>query len=234
MEAAIVPKEFNKPFLDDYSNTNEYILLEPNEKKKYTVKINKTESSILIKANEIQNSNSLYKVELGLNAFYQLSKGFKMFDNLDDICEALNNILMSKKVSMIKKNYSLFIIFTINLIGGKEQEIKIELFIGDIEVIRNIKINQLENEIKEIKGDKNILLKKIKELEDIIKAQNNEIEKIKNWQNEYNTELQQMKLNKINDIFLNRIDSKIINKKEDLEFLEKRLKNNEILKKKNI
>ena len=41
-----------------------------------------------------------------------------------------------------------------------------------------------------------------------------------------------MKLNKINDIILNRIDSKIINKKEELEFLEKRLKNNEILKKK--
>ena len=174
----------------------------------------------------------MYKVELGLNAFSQLSKGFKMFDKLDEICDALHNILISKKVSLINKNYSLFIIFTINLIGGKEQQIKIELFSRDIDDTRNIKINQLENEIKELKNDKNILLKKINELEDIIKVQNNEIEKIKNWQNEYNSELQQLKINKINDIAHNRIDSKIINKKEELEFLEKRLKNNEILKKK--
>ena len=39
---------------------------------------------------------------------------------------------------------------------------------------------------------------------------------------------------KINTMTLNKIDSKIINKIEELEFLENRLKNNEILQKKNI
>ena len=38
----------------------------------------------------------------------------------------------------------------------------------------------------------------------------------------------------MNDITLSKIDSKIIKKIEELEFLEKRLKNNDVLKKKNI
>jgi len=43
-----------------------------------------------------------------------------------------------------------------------------------------------------------------------------------------------MQMIKKNNITLNKIDSKIITKIEELEFLEKRLKNNEILMKKNI
>ena len=43
-----------------------------------------------------------------------------------------------------------------------------------------------------------------------------------------------MQMTKKNNITLNKIDSKIITKIEELEFLEKRLKNNEILMKKNI
>ena len=46
--------------------------------------------------------------------------------------------------------------------------------------------------------------------------------------------MQEIQIIKINNMSLNRIDSKIINKKQELEFLENRLKNNEILKKKNI
>jgi len=41
-------------------------------------------------------------------------------------------------------------------------------------------------------------------------------------------------MNKSNNITLNKIDSKIINKTEELEFLEMRLKYNEVLKKRNI
>ena len=140
----------------------------------------------------------------------------------------------------------------------------------------------MENEIKQIKEDKNILLKRIKDLEDLVNVQNNEIkklrnieieqkniiekinnketfinehrykigkinniekilnkqkseiEKIKNWKNAYNTDMQEMLTIKMNKMTLNKIDSKIINKIEELEFLENRLKNDDILKKKNI
>ena len=285
MNAAKLPNEAYKITEDDYSDTNKYLLLEPYENQKYSIKINKIETRILIQATQVHNSNRLYKIELGLNDFYHLSKGFRMFDNLEEICDALQNIFISNKASIIKKDYTILIILTINLIGGKEQEINIELnsTTNDDENYdiknKNLKINELENEIKEIKNDKNILLKKINILEDLVNNQNNElkniiveqkntieklnnlettineqkykigkiyniekllnsqkneIEKIKNWKNEYDSELQDMLITKINKMSLNKIDSKIINKKEELEFLENRLKNSEILKKKNI
>ena len=138
---------------------------------------------MLIEANQVQNSNKLYKIELGLNDFYQLSKGFKMFDNLEEICNALQNIFISKKVSFVKKAYSILIILTINLIGGKEQEINIELNSDTIDKetddIDILKINELENEIKQMKNDKNILLKRVEDLEKLVKSQHNELEKLK-------------------------------------------------------
>ena len=241
MNAAKLPNEFNKFSEEDYSDTNQYILLEPYESQKYSIKINKTETGILIEANQVQNSNIVYSIELSLNDFYQLSKGFKMFDTLEEICDALQNIFIAKKVSIIKKSYSLSIILTINLIGGKEQEINIELNSHNSHIknmenndikIQNLKIKELENEIVLLKNDKNILLKRINNLEDLVKTQ--KIENIKHWKNEYNLELREILTIKKNKITLNKIDSKIINTIEELQFLENRLKNNEILKKKNI
>ena len=95
--------------------------MEPNENRIYSIKINKTEKNILIEANQVQNINISYKIVLNLNDFYQLSKGFKMFDDLEEICDALQNIFISKKVSIVKKGYNIVIILKINLIGGKEQ-----------------------------------------------------------------------------------------------------------------
>ena len=284
MQAAKLPNELNNTIEDDYeNNTNKYILLEPLENEKYSVRINKTSTNILIEANQIHNPNIYYKIELCLKEFYQLSKGFKMFDTLDEICDALQNIFISKKVSISKKAYSLLIILTINLVGGKEQEINIELICNtiskDINIDDNtgIKLNNLENEIKEVKN--NLLktiksledkanvqeneIKKIKPLEDkanaqeneiknlkseliaknekitnlekVLKEQKEEIKEIKNWIDEYQSELKQVQKTKINKITLNdKIDSKIINEIKELEFLENRLKNSAVLKKKNI
>ena len=229
MNAAKLPNEFS---LNDYSNTNQYILLEPYENKKYSIKINKTETSILIEANQLQNSNKLYKIELGLNDFYQLSKGFKMFDNLEEICDALQNIFISKKVSIVKKAYSILIILTINLIGGKEQEINIELnsdtMYKETDDINILKINELENEIKQIKNNKIILLKRVEDLENLVKSQNNELEKLKsivteqqniikklnNLENSVNE--QKYKIGKINNL------ENIVNKqKNEIEKIKK-------------
>ena len=68
-----------------------------------------------------------------------------------------------------------------------------------------------------------------------MEEQKYEVEEIKNWKDEYELELEKIQINKINNITLNnKIDSKIINTMEELEFLENRLKNSAILKKKNI
>ena len=197
MEAAKLPNEFDKPFGKNNKDTNKFILLEPYENKNYSISINKTEQNIKIETYQVEALNAHYKVELNLNEFYQLSKGFKIYDNLDDICDLLINIFLSKKVSLLKKSQNLFIILKVSSMDGKEQEINIEL---NSETSKdnyytntyNIKINQLENEIKELKNeikelknDKNILLKKVNELENkienlvnMIYNQNNKIDKI--------------------------------------------------------
>ena len=65
--------------------------------------------------------------------------------------------------------------------------------------------------------------------------QKNEIEELKKWKNKYSKEIEQIQVIKKNNISLEKIDSKIINKIEELNFLEKRLKkNDEILMKKNV
>ena len=48
-----------------------------------------------------------------------------------------------------------------------------------------MQITNLKKEINEIKKDKNLLLKKIKNLEDIILEQKREVEELKNWKNKY-------------------------------------------------
>ena len=77
-----------------------------------------------------------------------------MFNNLEEICSALKNIFISKKVSIIKKDNSIIIILLINLIGGKEQKINIKLY------------NKISNKNR---FDYYALLKRNKHLEDIIK-----------------------------------------------------------------
>lgn len=107
MKAAKLPNKLNNSFENDNEKSaNKYLFLEPLENKKNSVQINKTPTSILIEANQIDNQNIYYKIELTLNEFYQLSKGFKMLDNLDEICDALQSIFISKNVSISKKSYN--------------------------------------------------------------------------------------------------------------------------------
>jgi len=183
MNAARLPNQFSNQFEGNFTDTNIFKLLEPYENKYYSININKTEQNIKIEAYQVNTLNSYYKVELNLNEFYQLSKGFKMCDNLDEICDLLINIFLSKKVSLLKKSQNLFIILKVSLMCGKEQEINIELNSetkNDNYYTNNIKFNQFENEIKELKNDKNTLLKKINELENKIVIQNKEIDNLEN------------------------------------------------------
>ena len=69
-----------------------------------------------------------------------------------------------------------------------------------------MKIKELENEIILLKNDKNILLKRINNLEDLVKAQKNEFEKYKNLLDEKINNIentvneQRYKIGKINNI----------------------------------
>ena len=238
MDEDNLPKESNILLENENNTTGKYILLEKSENKKYSIQIKKTETYIEIESNQVQNLDIFHKISLNLNDFYQLSKGFKMFDNLEEIYDALHNIFISKKVSLIKnKNNFIIIIFTIYLIGGKEQEINIKLnnfsLNKDIDDVHAIKINKLETEIKKLKNDNNTLFKKMKDLEDITKAQNDEITNLKNIISSQKTTIENLgsvldknKDNKSIKRFIVWIDSKINN--EENKKYRKMIEENEL------
>ena len=74
MNAAKLPNKLNKLSEEDYNDTNKYILLEPYENKKYSIKINIIETHICIIANQIQNPNIFYTIELCLMIFINFQK----------------------------------------------------------------------------------------------------------------------------------------------------------------
>ena len=117
----------NNQLEESINDTNKFKLLEPSENKYYLISINKTDKNIKIEAYQVNSLNIYNKVELNLNEFYQLSKGFKICDNLEEICDLLINIFFSKKVSLLKKSQNLYIILRVSSMDGKEQEINIEL-----------------------------------------------------------------------------------------------------------
>ena len=244
MDEDNLPKESNILLENENNTTGKYILLEKSENKKYSIQIKKTETYIEIESNQVQNPDIFHKISLNLNDFYQLSKGFKMFDNLEEIYDALHNIFISKKVSLIKnKNNFIIIIFTIYLIGGKEQEINIKLnnfsLNKDIDDVHAIKINKLETEIKKLKNDNNTLFKKMKDLEDITKAQNDEIINLKNIISSQKTTIENLgsvldknKDNKSIKRFIVWIDSKINN--EENKKYRKMIEENELFEQFNL
>ena len=308
MKTTKLPEEINKISEENISDAYKYTLVykDTDGKRKYSIKISKKETNILIEANPVEDSNILYKIELSLNDFYQLSNRFKMFQNLDEIFKELQNIFTSKKASVMtsigkfsenrrppktKKDYfnnlNFFLILNLDNKGGIKQEINIELNKNKINKENDksknkiLKNNEFENEIKENINDRIILLKKIEDLENLIKAQNAEIKKLKNIEveqkniieklnnietaineqrfknekinnlekelnilkkeivinnlkNGNNSGTEETLTNKSNNMILNKINSKIINKAEELEFLENRLKYNEVLKKRNV
>ena len=117
----------NNQLEESINDTNKFKLLEPSENKYYLISINKTDKNIKIEAYQVNSLNIYNKVELNLNELYQLSKGFKTCDNLEEICDLLINIFLSKKVSLLKKSQNLYIILRVSSMDGKEQEINIEL-----------------------------------------------------------------------------------------------------------
>ena len=152
-----------------------------------------------------------------------------MTKDKDDV----NNIKIKKLESEIKElkddNNTLFkkIKDLEDISNAQKSEIS---YLKDIINSQKTTIENLGSVINELK----FKIGKINNLEKSVKQNKNEIDIINNWKDTYDLELEEIQTTKINNITLEKIDSKIINKAEELEFLENRLKNNEILKKKNI
>ena len=173
-------------------------------------------------------SNFIYKIKLNYDDFQKLSKSFKICDTLDDINETLSEIFNSRKASITYITPKVIhLSLKIFLIAGKEHEIKLELK-RDNYYDNNNYIQILYNKIQYLEN-------KMMKLEEIIKIQNEQIRDLNNWKNQYSNEIEKIQIIKNNELILNRINTKILKNKNELDFIENRLYNNDkLLLQKNI
>ena len=234
-----------KPFTDFV----EHILQGAEEKGNYTVKFGefKDKKSLLFQVFQKDIlTNFFYQAEFTLDDFQKISKGFKICESVGEILELMKEIFNSKKakIKTEKGKETIIILLKIFLLGGNEQEIQLELSkksftINEINNELCNKVNILEKELKDIKNENLNNLEKINSLEKIINSQKNEIQELKQWKENYDNELKQIIKNKeqkqLENKIMNKIDSVIIKNENEIEFLEKRLKNDDpiLMKKKN-
>ena len=169
-------------------------------------------SDITIEANELNKIKGIfYSGKFSLDELVKLSRGFKICEDIKEAYDAILQIFENKKalINDIKDN-EISIIIKVDLLGGKVQDVTLTLNkkkMNDNAIIEELvkKVNQLEEENKSLKKD----IKDIKE-------------KFNLFEKYFADEIKYKKM--IEEL---GIDSKIIKQKEDLEFLTKRLINND-------
>lgn len=170
-------------------------------------------SEITIEINELDKIQGIfYSSTFSLEALIKLSKGFRVCEDIKEAYDIIEQIFQNEKASINTINENeISLIIKVDLPGGKIQEVNLTL--NKKEMNRNTlieelvrKVNQLEEENKVIKERLNLFEKYFA---DVIK---------------YKKMIEEVGL-----------DSKIITKKDDIEFITKRLINNdENLKQKKI
>ena len=169
-------------------------------------------SDITIEANELDKVKGIfYSNTISLDALVKLSRGFRVCEDIKEAYDIIVQIFENEKASItnISENEISFII-KVDLPGGKVQDVTLTLNkkkMNDNAIIEELvkKVNQLEEENKSLKKD----IKDIKE-------------KFNLFEKYFADEIKYKKM-----IEEKGIDSKIIKQKEDLEFITKRLINND-------
>ena len=189
---------------------------------------------------KIENFNNIYQIDLSLNQLKEISKTLRFFDSINEILNFIENKGKNNEIELLKNLNNVKIKFKIDLPNGSEDNVLIELNkkeLNDKEIIKQLtsevkmlkdKSSEIEKiwlEIKNLKNENNI----IKEENINLKNENNNIkEEIKQLTNKYN----QVPIVQNDTKNNNLIDSRIINYNE-IEFIIKYLKENNILFKKN-
>ena len=193
-------------------------------------------SDILFEINELEKIMAVfYSKSFSLEDLIQLSRGFRVCENIGDAFDILDEILEGKKAKIknINEN-SITLIINVSLPGGRLQEVELDLNKKEMDkntLIDNLvkKVNKLEEENAEIKNkleEVNTQLNtKVNKLEEENKALKNEIKEINEKQKKFEILFEDEI--KYKQIIQNiGLDSKIIKNKDEIKFLLDRLKIN--------
>lgn len=156
-------------FINEYKLNFENII--------YLLKLGKIENEIeeLIIFVKDENKNTIntcyYQNSFSLKNIQQMNKIFRQFDTIDEIIDALKDIISDKQILIKKEKDDLLIIFKFKKLGKGEEEIIFTLKKNNIEsgkIIENLisNINNIKLEIKELKNEINS--KKIKKYHPVL------------------------------------------------------------------
>ena len=197
------------------NKSKEYTLI--SEAKSFKIKISLS-SNIIIEVNELEKIKGIfYSNTFSLEALVKLSKGFKICEDINEAYDIIEQIFENKKSTIKYLNENeLLLIIKVDLPGGKIQEVNLTL--NKKEMNKNLlieelilKVNQLEEENKNLKKD-------INEMK----------EKLNRFEKYFAEEIEEKKI--YEEI---GIESKIFKNKDEIKFITNRLVNNdEILRKK--
>ena len=188
----------------------------------FSVKIGKTsgnkiiiiiKSLLLVKENYYQNIFSLEELQ-------KFNKNFRCFDNIDEALSGLIEIFETNKYELIsKENDKMFLLLKIPKFGKGEETVLIEIKKNSLS-LKNIcenliqKVNALDKQMNDLKNEINILKEENKKKDIIIKE-------FKEWKDNI---IKKEKEKEENEKIYQKLDSKIIDKKEELDLLINRLK----------
>jgi len=230
------------------NQAKEYKLI--SSEKEYLIQLGKTSSNerIGFKIKEVSSEAKIfYGKYLSLEELQKISKSFRVFDNIDEALTSIEDLFQESNASIKSENENLYINLQINKVGKVKEivEIKLDKRAFSLKEMNEKLENDVKNlkiEIEEIKNCNKNLKEEIKYLKDKIENNNpNEKNEINNLKKEIELLKKELGIlstngkqtqNKIS--IINKINSEIINKKEELDFIENRLKYMEQFKNKNL
>ena len=203
--------------METLTKSKDYTLKSDN--KQFKIKLSLS-SKITIEVTELDKIKGIfYSNVFSLEALIKLSKGFKVCEDINEAFDIIEQIFEKQKATIKHNNENeLLLTIKVDLPGGTIQEVN--LLLNKKEMNKDIIIEELISKVNKLEEDNQNLKKEMNE----IKEKLNIFEKYFAEEIEYKKFIEEMK-----------IDSKIIQKKEELQFISNRLcNNNDYLKQKKI
>ena len=222
--------------LKEIKNKEKYFQITSNKNNLFEVILINEEPHLLIKASfnssiQIINFEEKFSLEtIKKNPF------FNYYESIDEILEELFSLIENKKVSIIEENKQVNLVFELPIHKIKELKFIIkEKGKSDKEKIEELyDIVLFKKREFFIKRRKYKYKKILENNEKLIKELVKRIEINENKMNTIEKENKKVLEEKVKDLKLKDIDSKILTNYENIELINKRLKNSDLLKDKNI
>ena len=218
-------------------NKEKTIEITSNKNNLYKIILLNEESSLLIKAKFVDSIQTLNFEERYSLESIKKNPFFNYYESIDEILEELFSLIDNKKIKLIEESKQIILIFQLPIHKIKE----IKFSVKEKEKNDKDRINELFDIVLNLKKEnqmlkeenlnfKNRLEKNEKEIQELVK-------RIENYENKINSiEIENKKVLAIKEkeLKLKNIDSKILTNYDYIELINKRLKNKEILKEKEV